>query len=134
METKRAALIIILGALPASALFPFAAAGALVGILAFLSDPLDPGEWVIFALGFGGLYGVLSLWLLAFRQASKFTFYGLFAGSMSLLVMDIFWLRGVSVAELPALNLVIYGYVCVAPLVMAVALIVDIVRKRSLLG
>lgn len=134
MVTKRAALIIILGALPASALFPFAGFGALLGFGAIISGSTDPGEWVIFALGIGGLYGALSLWLLAIRQASKFTFYGLFAGSISLLVMDIFWVRGASVVEVPALNLVIFGYVCVAPLVMAVTLIVDIVRKRSLLG
>ena len=124
---KRAALIIILGALPASALSIFAVFGVLLGFGAMISGSSDPGEWGMLALGVGGLYGTLSLWLLAFRQASNFTFYGLLAGSLSLLVMIIFWTRGASVTDVPVMNLIVFGYVCVAPLAVSVSLIVGVI-------
>ena len=131
---KRAAAIIIFGALPASALSLFAGFGVLLGFGSIVSGSSDPGEWGVFALGIGGLYGTLSLWLLAFRQASNFTFYGLLAGSLSLLVMIIIWTRAASIADLPILNLLIFGYVCVAPLAVAVILIVNAIAKRVALG
>ena len=85
---KITALTILFGAIPATYLSWWALLGVYIGVIGVVNGTFLSGA-VFIIWGAAGLYGTLSLWLIAFNRPSNFVVMGLFLGSVAILPISV---------------------------------------------